>query len=206
MKKLTSFLVSRVAHILSGFFLTLFYAFFAYAHLQNFFKTQQITMLLFFFAETLLVFFYIFRNKPVTISVNSLDWTVAIIGTFAPLFFRPADWGLFPSAKYAIIVGVIAQIVSLISLNQSFALVPAIRKIKTGWMYRFVRHPIYASYCLTFMGYVLTNTNSANIVAYLVSMTFLLIRIVREEKHLALNPVYIEYMSKVRYRLIPYIV
>ena len=95
---------------------------------------------------------------------------------------------------------------SLISLNQSFALVPAIRKIKTGWMYRFVRHPIYASYCLTFMGYVLTNTNSANIVAYLVSMTFLLIRIVREEKHLALNPVYIEYMSKVRYRLIPYIV
>lgn len=206
MNRLTSLLVSRMAHMLSGLFLALLYGIFAYVHLLSFFKTQQITMILFCFSETLLVFFYIFRSKPVTISVNGFDWMVAIIGTFAPLFFRPTDWGLLPLAKYAIIVGVIAQILGLISLNHSFALVAAKRKIKTGWMYRFIRHPIYASYCLSLLGYVLTNTSLTNVVVYLVSMVFLCIRMVREEKHLMLDPIYIEYMSKVRYRLIPYIV
>ena len=206
MNRLASILASRTAHIFSGVFLALLYGIFAYAHLISFLKTQQVSMILFFLAETLVVLFYIFRSKPITISVSGFDWLVAIIGTFTPLLLRPAEWGLLPLAKYAIIVGVIIQIVSLISLNQSFALVAAKRKIKTGWMYRFVRHPIYASYCLTFLGYVLTNTTSVNVLVYLVSMTFLCIRIVREEKHLVHDPLYAEYMSKVRYRIIPYII
>lgn len=205
MSTLTALLKSRQAHICSSVFLAMIWGFFAYAHLLKFLKIQDWSLLLFGFSETLVVGFYIFRSKPKTISVNPFDWTVAICGTFAPLFFRPALWGILPEAKIVIIVGAVFQILSIISLNRSFALVAANREIKTGWMYRIVRHPLYASYCLVFIGYVLTNTTPMNVFIYLVAMGFLCLRIFREEKHLALDPLYCEYMLKARHRLIPFI-
>ena len=189
----------------SGIFLAVIWGFFAYAHLMGFLKTQEWLLLLFCFSETLVVFFYIFRSKPTTVSDYPFDWIVAVCGTFSPLFFRPALWGILPVAKFAIILGALFQILSVISLNRSFALVAAKREIKTSWMYRIVRHPLYASYSFVFIGYVLTNTTFTNSIIYVLSMGFLCIRIFREEKHLALDPLYCEYMNKVRYRLIPLI-
>ncbi|HTN67440.1 MAG TPA: methyltransferase, partial [Burkholderiaceae bacterium] len=84
-------------------------------------------------------------------------------------------------------------------------LVAAKRKIKTAWMYRIVRHPIYASYCLIFTGYLLANTTLYNLLVYAVSLIFLGARIFREESHLALDPAYRGYMHEVRYRLVPFI-
>jgi len=205
MNTLTAILQSRQANLCSGFFLAVIWGFFAYAHMLGFLKTHQWSLLLFCFSETLVVVFYIFRSKPKTISVNPLDWIVAIGGTFAPLFFRPALWGILPLANIAIIAGAFFQILSIISLNRSFALVAAKREIKTAWMYRIVRHPLYASYCLIFFGYVLTNTTLSNVLVYLIAMVFMSIRIFREEKHIALDPLYREYMCKVHYRLIPFI-
>lgn len=206
MNKVNMFLKSRLAHIISSGFLGCIYIVFAYAHVSSFLKTYEITWLLFGLSETLLVFFYIFRTRPNTISVEFFDWLIAIIGTFVPLFFRPAEWGVLPMAKYAIIVGTVFQIMGVLSLNRSFALVAACRSIKTKWMYGIVRHPIYASYCLIFLGYVLSSTTVANVVVYSVSMIFLMLRIIREEKHLALDPLYRQYQLKVRYRLIPYVI
>lgn len=96
------------------------------------------------------------------------------------------------------------QILGLISLNRSFALVAAKRQIKTAGMYRFVRHPLYASYLLINTGYILTNTTSMNLALYVMSMGFLYVRMVREEKHLALDPAYGQYMQQVRYRVVPF--
>ena len=205
MSTLTTILQSRQANRCSGVFLAVLWGFFAYSHLLGFFKTQAWSLLLFCFSETLTVGFYIFRSKPKTISVNPFDWIVAIGGTFSPLFFRPASWGILPHAEAIIIVGALFQILSIISLNRSFALVAAKREIKTGWMYRIVRHPLYASYCLVFLGYVLTNTTASNAFIYLIAMGFLCLRIFREEKHLALDPLYCAYMLKARHRLIPFI-
>ena len=98
------------------------------------------------------------------------------------------------------------QIMSVLSLNYSFALVAAQRVIKTAWMYRFIRHPIYASYCLSLSGYVLTNSTLENGAVYIISILFLYLRILSEEKHLSLDPSYREYKLKVRYRLIPFII
>lgn len=205
MNSLASILQSRRASIYSGVFLALIWGLFAYAHMLEFLKTYDWSLLLFCASESLTVAFYIFRSTPKTVSINPFDWIVAIGGTFAPLFFRPAMWGILPLAKFAIIAGAFFQIMSIISLNRSFALVAAKREIKTSRMYRIVRHPLYASYCLIFIGYVLTNTTISNVVIYLIAMSFLCIRIFREEKHLALDPLYCDYMLKVRYRLIPLI-
>jgi protein-S-isoprenylcysteine O-methyltransferase Ste14 len=89
------------------------------------------------------------------------------------------------------------------SLNRSFALVAAKRSIKTRGMYRFIRHPLYASYLVMFSGYLLANTTTANLVVYLITMACLFARILREEKHLALDSGYRQYMLEVRYRVFP---
>lgn len=205
MISLADILQSRRANFYSGVILATTWGIFAYAHLVQFQKSHEPALLLFCFSETLTAALYIFRSDPKTISLVPLDWMIAIGGTFAPLFFRPSAFAVFPWATTLIVAGATIQILGVLSLNRSFALVAAKRKIKTAWMYRIVRHPIYASYCLTFTGYVLTNTSPGNITIYLIAIGFLCARIFREESHLSLDPIYREYMRAVRYRLVPFI-
>ena len=203
---LNQFLKSRWAHIFSGVLLGSIYMFFAYAHLIGYLKSRNEALLIFAVCEAFVVAIYIFRSKPISISIKAYDWFIAVIGTFFPLFFRPAEWGVLPMANNLIIFGAVIEIMSLLSLNYSFALVAAQRVIKTAWMYRVIRHPIYASYFLIFLGYFLTNSTLQNGFVYVVSMVFLYLRILSEEKHLSLDPLYREYKLKVPYKLIPYII
>ena len=205
MEPQTGFLQSRRLSFYSGFILAGGFGFFANAHLAVFQRTQEWMLLLFCFSEMLTAGFILFRNDPKTVSAIHFDWIVAIGGTFVPLLLRPAPWGIVPYAKYAIIAGVMIQMAGLISLNRSFAIVAAKREIKTKGLYRFVRHPIYASYFLTFSGYVLMNTTLANLIIYIATMGLLFVRVFREEKHLALDSLYREYMQKVSYRVIPFV-
>ena len=205
MSSLSAVLQSRWVGFYSGVLLAGVWSVFAYIHLVRFQETHELTMLLFCLSETLTAVLYIFRSEPKTVSVIPLDWLMAAGGTFVPLFFRPEAWGVLPWASFLIVVGAVIQVLGVLSLNRSFAIVAAKRVIKTAWMYRVVRHPIYASYCLTFTGYVLENTSLANITIYAATIGFLIARIFREEAHLSLDPLYREYMQGVRYRLVPFL-
>jgi protein-S-isoprenylcysteine O-methyltransferase Ste14 len=205
MNSLAKIIESKRFNVYSGALLATLYGFFAYAQFSKFQETYEWTLLLVITSETLAAVFFICRSHPETVSSTPSDWLVAMIGTFAPLFFRPAEWGIFPMASTLIAVGTLLQIISLISLNRSFAIVAAKREIKTGWMYRIVRHPLYASYSLLFGGYVLVHTTLLNLLVYTVMVIFLCIRIIREERHLAQDPAYRTYMVDVRYRLIPFV-
>jgi len=199
------FLKSKRLSFYSGVLLVIAFGTFAYANLLGFQRTHDVMLLLFCFSEALTAVFILFRTNPETVSVNSFDWVAGIGGTFAPLLLRPAPWGIAPFAKYAIIAGVMIQIAGLISLNRSIALVAAKREIKTKGLYRFVRHPLYASYFLTFSGYVLMNTSIQNMIVYTLTISLLFIRLFKEEKHLILDHLYREYMQKVKYRVIPFV-
>lgn len=201
----TDILQSRRLSLYSGFFLAIAFGAFAYAHLMGFKRTQEWVLLLFCFSEMLTAVFLLFRSAPETVSVVHFDWIAGIGGTFLPLLLRPASWGVFPFAKYAIVAGVMIQIAGLLSLNRSIAVVAAKRKIKTEGLYRYVRHPLYAGYFLIFSGYVLKNTTIENLIIYFITIGLLLIRVFREEKHLAQDSLYIEYMQKVNYRVIPFV-
>jgi protein-S-isoprenylcysteine O-methyltransferase Ste14 len=205
MNSLSAVMQSKRVGFCSGVVLAWVWGFFAYAHLVQFQETHKWALLLFCLSETLTAVLYIFRSEPKTVSIVPTDWLIAAGGTFLPLFFRPQAWGVLPLASSLIIVGAAIQVLGVISLNRSFAIVAAKRVIKTAWMYRVVRHPIYASYCLTFTGYVLAYTSPANVTIYAVSISFLVARIFREEAHLSLDPLYREYMQGVRYRLVPFI-
>ncbi|WP_395400074.1 methyltransferase family protein [Pseudoduganella sp. UC29_106] len=156
-------------------------------------------------AETLAAALFLLRSKPVAVSAHAGDWLIGIAGTFGVFMFVPAGYGLLPPAKLLLLLGCLLQIAGLLSLNRSFALVAAQREIKTGGMYRLVRHPLYASYMLGFVGYVLSNTSMRNLAVAVVVTLLLLARIVREERLLQQDPAYRAYMRRVPYRLIPLI-
>jgi len=205
MNTLPRILESKRFNLYSGALLASLFGIFAYAHFIKFLETRELSLLLIIISETLTTAFFVFRCNPKTVSTIPSDWVVAIIGSFAPLFFRPATYGVLPQAEMLIVLGTMLQIAGLISLNRSFAIVAAKREIKTAWMYRVVRHPLYASYFLIFGGYVLVHTTATNLIIYMITMAFLCIRAFREENHLSLDPVYRNYMLDVRYRVIPYV-
>lgn len=205
MKQPLRLLDSTSINLLVGLVMASLWGLFAYRHVLAFHNTGEWAYLLVCVSEALAAAFFVFRSAPTTVSTDPLDWLFAITGTFTPLLFVPASWGLLPAAKNLVFFGTVLQISGLISLNRSFALVAAKREIKTRGMYRFVRHPLYASYLLILTGYMLANTTLWNLVIYVMTMGFLFVRMVREEKHLVLDPAYGKYMQRVRYRVIPFV-
>jgi protein-S-isoprenylcysteine O-methyltransferase Ste14 len=202
---ISELLRSKVLNVAIGILLGAVWGYFAYRHLVAFQAYGIWAHLLYGCVETVIAAFLICRSVPQTVSTNPFDWLIAFAGSFAPSFFTPGTWGILPGASYIIFVGLTLQLLALLSLNRSLAIVPAKRQIKTAGMYAFVRHPMYASHVLAMTGYVLASTSTANVVVYAVAMGALLLRIVREEKHLALDPLYRRYMARVRYRLVPFV-
>jgi protein-S-isoprenylcysteine O-methyltransferase Ste14 len=195
----------KYAPLILGIPLAFAWGMFSYAHFLGFRATGDWTYLLFCAAETLAAVLFLVRSEAVTVSRAPLDWVLAISATFAPFLFAPAAWGILPQAKLLLVAGSSVQIAGLLSLNRSFGLVPAKREIKTAGLYRIVRHPLYASYFVSFTGYVLANTSIANLVVYACAIGLLFFRLLREEKHLALDLEYRAYMSQVKYRIVPLI-
>ena len=205
MKRPIATVRSKHAPVLLGILLAFAWGMFSYAHLLGFKATGDWTYLLFCAAETLAAVLFLVRSEAVTVSRVPLDWVLAISATFAPFLFAPASWAILPQAKLLLVVGSSVQIAGLLSLNRSFGLVPAKREIKTAGLYRIVRHPLYASYFVSFSGYVLANTSIANLVVYVCAISLLFFRLLREEKHLALDAGYRAYMQQVKYRIVPLI-
>lgn len=204
-KQPSQLLDSKVINLLVGFVMASLWGLFAYRHILAFQTSGEWAYLVISASEMLSAALFIFRSAPVTVSKDPLDWFFAVVGTFLPLLSIPASWGVLPAAKNLIVLGLFLQIFGLLSLNRSYALVAAKRKIKTKGMYGFVRHPLYASYLVLTTGYILSNTTWWNFLLYVMSLGFLYVRLVREEKHLAVDPVYAEYAQRVRYRVIPFV-
>lgn len=200
---LARLLRSPFVNALSSALLAALWIMFAYAHYLSFMRHPEPSVILLVVSETLTALFYVIRRPPQTISVNPLDWLLAAGGTFIPLCFRPEDSVLFAPASYLLVVGVLIQILGLVSLNRSFAIVAAKRAIKTDYMYQVVRHPIYASYLISYTGYLLVNASVLNVAIYAAWLPCMLGRIFREEAHLSQDPAYRSYMQRVRYRIIP---
>lgn len=199
------FFRTKALHLTVGILLGTVWGYFGFRHIAAFVEHGAWGHLLYGCVETAIGVFFICRAVPQTVSHRLTDWLVAMIGTFSVSFFSPAQWGVVPSAVTLVFVGLALQLFALVSLNRSLAIVPAKRKIKTRGMYAFMRHPMYASHILAMTGYVLTNTTGSNVAVYGIAITFLLLRIFREERHLAADPLYRDYMRGVRYRLIPFV-
>lgn len=202
---LASTFSSRLSQLLIGAILAVAWIAFAWLHVGAFNKSGNWSYLVFCITETITAVLFMIRTAPVTVSSNTSDWALGIGGTFAALLFAPAGYGVLPAAAVLVTIGATIQLAGMLSLNRSIGVVPARRVVKTGGLYRFVRHPLYASYLVTFSGYLLANSSIRNLAVYVLTLVLLSMRIVREERHLSLDENYRDYMARVKYRVLPFV-
>jgi len=201
---------STAARLRIGFsnaLLGVLFAIFAYAAFVNWQRTGQIQMLLLAFQELLIVGLAITRNRSIEESRSVWDWGVALVGTGAPLLQRQgiALRGLAPIGLGLQIAGTILATAAVISLGRSFGIVAANRGVRTTGFYRFVRHPLYGSYMVGYLGFLFGNVSVANVLLILLTVACQYTRAVSEERILLHDPAYQAYVKQVRYRFIPYI-
>ena len=157
-------------------------------------------------SESLGVFLILMRRFASTVSTRPSDWALSLMAVNAPLLVAPAAASTFiPStiATALMFSGMIIQISAKAVLWRSFGLIPANRGIKTKGPYRFVRHPMYAGYTLTHIGFLLGFPSLQNSLLYFAAFLIEVARLLREELILNQDPLYREYAARVRYRLLP---
>lgn len=150
------------------------------------------------------VVFYLIRRLPKETSFSLYDWLIGIAGTYAIVFFRPDANGHDLFIGQALQFGGLAlQVVAMLSLNRSIGMVPANRGIQTGGLYRWIRHPLYCSYVVAFLGYVINHPTAYNIGVYAAAVALWVLRLLAEERFLLQDPAYREFAAKIRWRLVP---
>jgi protein-S-isoprenylcysteine O-methyltransferase Ste14 len=156
--------------------------------------------------ETLIVYFSLCRPAPKQANRSLYDWTVALAGTFILLLMRPAPQVHDQLAVLAAqVLGMSISLAALFSLNKSWGLVAANRGVKTGGLYGVVRHPIYLGYFLSFGAFVIQNLTAANASIYILFILLEILRVGAEERVLSMDPDYVAYTRRTRWRVVPFV-
>ena len=154
--------------------------------------------------NALMLVLFLYRRPARSESLEPRLWVLGFAGTTLPLLMRPSDISGFPQIGGALqILGLLLLAMSLLSLRRSFAVTPANRGVRVGGLYRLVRHPVYASELIVFLGVVLVNPTVTNGVIWLLECVLQLLRARAEERLLGEDPVYRAYVARVGYRLVP---
>lgn len=153
--------------------------------------------------------FLILTRRPTrNASLRLFDWTVTAIGTLFPLLVSPsATTPLAPLALCGTVMalGFILQISAKLTLRRSFGLVPANRGGKIGGPYKIIRHPMYAGYLMTHIGFFLAHPSFWNFAIYATALAAQCFRLLAEERLLKQDPAYEAFMGRTRYRLVPFL-
>lgn len=154
----------------------------------------------------LLVIGLVLISRPAKeISGRWQDWAIGLAGTCAPMLLMPAETSL-PGAAFFVALATLSiclQLVGKASLFRSFGVVAANRGVVTRGLYRVVRHPIYASYCIAHIAFLGLNPSVWNLAIIFACWIFHIGRIAAEERILGADPAYAVYRERVRWRLLP---
>lgn len=186
--------------------ITGFFGYLAWNLLQSYLATGSLVSLLLLASEGAVIAFVIFRRFTSQVSRRPQDWMVAVAGTTLPLLVQPeAASALAPAALIIglMLLGMAIQLAAKLTLRRSFGVVAANRGIKVSGPYRLVRHPMYAGYVLTQIGFLLANPSLWNLSLYALALAFQIARIRAEERLLNADPDYCAFTKTVRYRLLP---
>lgn len=151
----------------------------------------------------------LFRKDSVAVDSNILHQLVAIIAFCSgALFMGSASTGsptLLIISDYVIITANILGICTLLNLGKSFGILIAVREVKTSGLYSVVRHPMYGTDILLRIGYLVSHFNVFTAMIFALSTACYVYRAILEEKFLSETPEYKEYMTRVHYRFLPYV-
>jgi protein-S-isoprenylcysteine O-methyltransferase Ste14 len=168
-------------------------------------QTGHVTGLLLLASEGLVVALTIVRRNAGAVDRTWTARLLTMFATFGPPLVRPYSVAFAPESVTITIsaIGLGIVVLGKLSLGRSFGLVPANRGIVCTGLYRLVRHPIYLGYLLTHIGFVAANPADWNLCILAAADLALMMRAVREERTLAQDPEYRDYMQRVRWRIIP---
>jgi protein-S-isoprenylcysteine O-methyltransferase Ste14 len=154
-----------------------------------------------------MVALFLFRRRSRAISTRPLDWVVGVGGSFLPLFLRTTErlGPLSTVGEPLQMIGLLIAVTGTAWLGRSLGLVAADRGLKATGPYALVRHPLYAGYLLCEAGYVLSFPSPRNVVIVAIAVACFFIRAVVEERFLARDPAYREYMRRVPWRFVPFV-
>ncbi len=123
----------------------------------------------------------------------------------SPLLFRPVAADEHPAGQVLQILGIVLQVLAVVSLNRSIGIVAANRGVRTRGLYSVIRHPLYASYVFSYAGFLLNQPSAYNATVVAFWVFFQWMRIHYEEQVLTLDPEYTAYMERTRWRILPFV-
>ena len=186
--------------------LALMWAIFAMSTYASWRQTHSVVALLLFFVNTLFAVLFVSRRSSRAVSENPKDWMITaatILLSFSLRVHPTADVLLMAPSQAIQAAAVTIILFSISALGRSFGLIPANRGVKTGGMYLYVRHPLYAGELLFYLGFLIGNFSVFNAVVCLCIAVGLNLRAAAEERLLKQDQTYLEYMQRVRCRFIP---
>ncbi|MSP44253.1 MAG: isoprenylcysteine carboxyl methyltransferase [Alphaproteobacteria bacterium] len=195
--------LAYLSEILSRSVLVTLYALLVINLYQDMQVNFRVSSFLLLVQELLLVILLLVRRPSMCTSMRPQEWVMAFAATFLPLMLGAHGNNAYLIGSVLSSAGALTGIFGVMALNRSFGIVPANRGIRTGGIYRWVRHSLYASYTVAFSGFLINNfsLNNASILAAWFVMQAL--RLLMEERHLAQDPEYREFMQTTRWRLLP---
>jgi len=169
-------------------------------------ETRALPPILLVASEGLVVLFILLRRSTRDISRNREDWLIGLMGTLLPLLALPPKGTPILSVHICealMIAGFLLQLSAKLTLRRSFGVIAANRGVKASGPYRLVRHPMYAGYTITQIGFLLSGPVLWNVAIYGLTLFIACRRIIAEERVLGEDEAYRGLVAKVRYRLLP---
>ncbi len=172
---------------------------------REFLETGHFTGLLLLMSEALVVLLTVVRRRAAVVDRSWGARVVATVSIVGVPFIVPSGGGLTADSLTASISagGLLLIIIGKATLGRSFGLMPANRGVVENGIYGVLRHPIYAGYLVTHVGFLLAHPSAWNLAVLAVSDVALMIRALYEERTLAQDPAYAAYMTRVRHRVCP---
>jgi protein-S-isoprenylcysteine O-methyltransferase Ste14 len=197
--------MNRWVQIICNCILLLIFSFFIINFLRAFSQTKHLSSLLYILLNLVMIFFCVQRRSLRNIDVALYPSICALAGGFLPLFAQPGHSPEILLGHIVQCLGIVFSIGGILSLNKSFGLLAANRGIISNGLYKYVRHPLYFSYEISFLGFLINNLILYNVVLFLIHLFFQVQRIRQEENLLISDPEYQNYCLQTKWRFVPYI-
>lgn len=159
--------------------------------------------------NVILVGLFLLRKPHREISTSLLDQGISLVAFCSgiPIIGSSLTGGPTAAAlSWGIIIAAnLLGIATLLNLGRSFGILIAFRELRDSGLYGIIRHPMYLSDILLRVGYVVSHTDPFSVTVVVGSTGCYVYRALLEERFLARQPEYAEYMTRVRYRFIPWV-
>jgi protein-S-isoprenylcysteine O-methyltransferase Ste14 len=204
--RLASHANPRFRHLASSGIGAVFWLLFAYANIRASIESQRVIGAGVGVLGLLAAILFLVRRPPRQVSTRMFDWLVAFAGTFGASLLRPGGanpgW-IDPLGLTLQGIGVALGVCGYLTLRRSLGIVPAHRGLVTSGVYRVVRHPLYTSYVIAELGYLVQSPRVWNVVVLILAWSCQILRIRSEERLLSNDPAYRLYREQTRRRLLP---